>query len=104
MAHQAGNARVTIRTDEATGIVVGCYAIAQTNVAPDGVSGKARAGQSGTGQGDLIAMLALMSRHLTGKWLGGESLLDEPIPKVVQLAAVNATAGCCRAVRAHRGC
>ncbi len=46
-AHRAGTARVTVWTDEPAGIVVGYYAIAPTNVAPDGLSRKARAGLSG---------------------------------------------------------
>jgi GNAT superfamily N-acetyltransferase len=74
-AHRAGTARVTVWTDEPAGIVVGYYAIAPANVAPDGLSRKARAGLSGPIPGYLIAKLAL-SRHLTGKGLGGQLLLD----------------------------
>ncbi len=74
-AHHAGTARVTVWTDEATGVVVGYYAIAPTNVAADGLSRKARAGLSGPIPGYLIAKLAL-SRHLMGSGLGGQLLLD----------------------------
>ena len=74
-AHRAGTARVTVWTDEVTGVVVGYYAIAPTNVAPDGLNRKARAGLSGPIPGYLIAKLAL-SQHLMGTGLGGQLLLD----------------------------
>ena len=74
-AHHAGTARVTVWTDEVTGVVVGYYAIAPTNVAPDGLSRKARAGLSGPIPGYLIAKLAL-SQQLMGTGLGGQLLLD----------------------------
>jgi GNAT superfamily N-acetyltransferase len=74
-AHRTGTARVTVWTDESTGVVVGYYAITPTQVAPDGLSRKARAGLSGPIPGYLIAKLAL-SRHLMGGGLGGQLLLD----------------------------
>lgn len=74
-AHRAGSARVTVWTDEATGVVVGYFAITPTNVAPDGLSTKSRGGYSGPIPGYLIAKLAL-SRHVMGRGLGGQLLLD----------------------------
>jgi len=74
-AHTTGTARVTVWTESAMGSVAGFFAITPTNVAPDGLSGRARAGQSGPIPGYLIAKLAL-SRHLIGRGLGGQLLLD----------------------------
>ena len=74
-AHRSGTARVTVWTDGEAGLVVGYYAITPTNVAPDGLSRKARGGLSGPIPGYLIAKLAL-SRHLSGRGLGGQLLLD----------------------------
>lgn len=74
-ADQAGTARVTVWTDEESGVVVGYFAIAPTHVAADGLSRTDRAGFSGPIPGYLIAKLAL-SRHLIGRGLGGQLLLD----------------------------
>lgn len=74
-ADQSGTARVTVWTDEESGVVVGYFAIAPANVAADGLSRKDRAGFSGPIPGYLIAKLAL-SRHLIGSGLGGQLLLD----------------------------
>jgi len=74
-ADETGTARVTVWTDAESGVVVGYFAIAPTNVAADGLSRKARAGFSGPIPGYLIAKLAL-GRHLIGSGLGGQLLLD----------------------------
>jgi predicted N-acetyltransferase YhbS len=74
-AHQAGTSRATVWTDDVSGVVVGYYAIAPTNVAPDGLRRKARAGLTGAIPGYLLAKLAL-SRSLMGEGLGGQLLLD----------------------------
>jgi predicted N-acetyltransferase YhbS len=86
-AHHAGTARVTVWNEESTGTVVGYYAITPTNVAPEGLSRKARAGLSGPIPGYLIAKLAL-SQHLMGSGLGGQLLLDalETVARAADLA------------------
>jgi len=74
-AHASKMARVTVWCESDSGVVVAFYAIAPTQIAPDGISRSARGGYSSPIPGYLIAKLAL-GKSLTGRGLGGELLLD----------------------------
>jgi GNAT superfamily N-acetyltransferase len=86
-AHDAGTARVTVWADESTGAVVGYYAITPTNVAPQGLSRRARGGLWNPIPGYLISKLAL-SQQLVGRGLGGQLLLEalETVTRAADLA------------------
>jgi len=88
-AHANRMARVTVWCEPDSDVVVAFYAIAPTQIAPDGISRSARGGYSSPIPGYLIAKLAL-AKSMTGRGLGGALLLDA---LATVAAAANAGSG-----------